>query len=397
MIVVCPECSTQFRLNAERVQGAHPSLKCSRCGYVFSLPRTKKQPASRPARPREDRQLKLGGDEWSIGDVAEKVARDDTAARRPQQAGEQWPARDGDAPAELVALDDESGGEVAEPRPSRPSSPRRRSASERDENVSVPPIAAKHEEDPIIAGDGDDFTFAADDGNVDAPEDASDEIPEFAAIPEPEVEAAKPKPRQPAKPAPRRPVRRTADVAGWLAFCAIVVVGYMAVTAVFLARPMVATQVLASFAPFADLAETVALGRSVGLEEIRSSYQRIKEDRREVNRELRHRKTAAFVVAGTARNGARQAVRDIRVRGRLYDEAGTVIGEKEIHCGVAVSPEVLAATDAYGVSVLERIQPPPRFAVSPGDSAEFVIAFVDPPAAVAGYTVEVVSALPAHP
>ena len=61
---------------------------------------------------------------------------------------------------------------------------------------------------------------------------------------------------------------------------------------------------------------------------------------------------------------------------------------------MATTPSVLGDLDTREVTVLQRIQPPPRFAIHPGASSRFLVAFVDPPEDVARYTLEVVSASP---
>lgn len=385
MIVECPSCTTRFRLNAERVRGSHPPLKCSQCGYVFSLPGPKKQPASKPPRERprdrEDKQLTLGGEEWSLGEPAEKeaeVAESKTRTPSPDRRG---------------ASDDSASLEsAADP-------------LEGDEADGVEGEELKFDEDlPPSRSVPEDEALEEDDAYEDEPEAPEIEhvigsvgdVPEFALIPEPEPEAPRHKPKRPSRPAPRSRPEAVPRVAGWLSFLALVAGMYALVAFVFLSQPAVATRVLANFGPFADLSEKVALGRAMGIEGVRATYQRIKEDRREGNLQARQRKTVALVLAGDVRNGARQSVRDIRIRGRLLGREGEVLAEKEVYCGAAISPEVLAATDSFGVSVLERMQPPPRFQVSPGTASGFAIAFVDPPDGVENFAVEVLAAHPAQ-
>lgn len=385
MIVECPSCTTRFRLNAERVRGSHPPLKCSQCGYVFSLPRPKKQPPPRPPRERprdrEDKQLTLGGEEWSLGDPGEKeAAATDPNSRKPAAEGREQ------------SKDRASADSAVDPPESHD--------AEVDED-----------EDLVFVDDDTSLQIDADDGGLDEEEAADVEpeepeiehvigstgdVPEFALIPEPEPEPSARKSKRPSRAVPRSQPEAPPPMAGWLSFLGLVAAVYALVAFVFLSQPAVATRVLASFGPFADLSETVALARSMGIEGVRASYQRIKEDRREGNLQARQRKTVALVLAGEVRNGARQSVRDIRIRGRLLGREGEVLAEKEVYCGAAVSPEVLAATDSFGVSVLERMQPPPRFQVSPGTATGFVIAFVDPPDGVENFAVEVLAAQPAQ-
>lgn len=403
MIVECPKCSTRFRLNAERLQRVHPTLKCSRCGYVFPLPRSKKQPTPRPSRPRDEepnaKQLVLGGDDWSLGDLGGKGVRQDAGDTAGDVSESFVPGSVDEAPPrEPVTPPPSDWGVFADSSEAAgdPEGLDDAEAKFAEQELTVESEAPKAQRGRRGKRPAQP-SGEADAGSFDPPPAVSaedEEVPDFAAIPEPEEDRPA-RPRR-AKAATRPPARVAVGVGGWLSFAALVAVGYLAVTSIFLTRPAIATWVLGSLAPFADLSETVGLARTIGLSDVRATYQRVEEDRRELDRDARRRKSAAFVVSGTATSGARQAVRDIRVRATLLGADDTVLAQKEVYCGVAVSPEVLAATDTHGITLLERIQPPARFAVSPGESADFVIAFVDPPDGVVRHSVEVVAASPAQ-
>lgn len=388
MIVECPKCATRYQFNQGRLRSSAPTLKCSRCGYVFLLPGAKKQPAPRPRRKDEDAgaQLPLGGEFWPA------KAANGSAASAPGKVDDDDFVLEGDDDF-VLERDDEAGSAAAD-------------------------------DDITIESDGDEPWFAGDDAAVAAadaeepgdaeqdeeeeqpaaagaaePEPASGPEPEFAAEaeaeaePEPElgfppapVAAAEPEPA--AKAAPRRrrrppappPPPAASPLRPWLGLAAVLLVAYLGLTATLLARPALADRVLGSLPGFADLQESVVLSRSVHLSGLDAAYQLIGD------------KETAFVISGYATSTARQSIRDVEVRARLLDGEGRVLAEKNVWCGAATTPPVLSDLDTREVSVLQRIKPPARFAIAPGDAARFLVAFVDPPDGVARYDLDVVSA-----
>ncbi len=49
MIVKCEQCLTKFKLDASRVKGDAAKVRCSQCGYVFTVPVEKEKAAAQPA------------------------------------------------------------------------------------------------------------------------------------------------------------------------------------------------------------------------------------------------------------------------------------------------------------------------------------------------------------
>jgi hypothetical protein len=71
-----------------------------------------------------------------------------------------------------------------------------------------------------------------------------------------------------------------------------------------------------------------------------------------------------------------------------------MLAEKTIYCGNVVSAKLLNDLSPRQVSVLQKMAPPRQFAVKPGESAGFVIVFMDPPSGAAELSARVVSAQP---
>lgn len=391
MIVECPKCATRYQFNQGRLRSSAPTLKCSRCGYVFLLPGAKKQPAPRSRRKDEDAaaQLPLGGEFWPA------KAANGSAVSAPGKADDDdfvlesdddfVLERDDEADSATAADDDitiESDGDepwfagddaaVASADAGEPED--EEEAAEEEEQQPAPALAPEPDPAPRPGAE-----FAAATGADPEPE------PELGFPPAP-VPAAEPEPA--AKAAPRRRRRTPAPppppaasaLRPWLGLAAVLLVAYLGLTATLLARPVLADRVLGSLPGFADLQESVVLSRSVHLSSLDAAYQLIGD------------KETAFVISGYATSTARQSIRDVLIRARLLDGEGRVLAEKSVWCGAATTPPVLSDLDTREVSVLQRIKPPARFAIAPGDAARFLVAFVDPPDGVARYDLDVVAA-----
>jgi predicted Zn finger-like uncharacterized protein len=188
---------------------------------------------------------------------------------------------------------------------------------------------------------------------------------------EPEVEKA-------AQHEPRR--RATSTVTPILIFLALVVAAYALLTRALFASPRLCDKLVGRLPLIGRLGDERLLTRKVALSEVAGSYQRIK-DGKEV-----------FVITGKALNTAPVALRSVQVAGRLYDAGGQALDEKVIYCGNAISAKVLKDLTPPELSILQKLSPPKRFMIEPGESSTFVIVFMDPPRAAAEFSAQVVAA-----
>jgi predicted Zn finger-like uncharacterized protein len=229
-----------------------------------------------------------------------------------------------------------------------------------------------------------------------------DETPEELSVPETpaEEEAAVATPRAPARQQEEQPEREeeaeveaededaaqgprrraTSTVTPILIFLALVVAAYALLTRALFASPMLCDKLVGRLPLIGRLGDERLLTRKVALSDVVGSYQRIK-DGKEV-----------FVITGKALNTAPVALRSVQVAGRLYDAGGQALDEKVIYCGNAISAKVLKDLTPPELSILQKLSPPKRFTIEPGESSTFVIVFMDPPRAAAEFSAQVVAA-----
>lgn len=390
MIVECPKCATRYQFSPGRLKTSVPTLKCSRCGYVFLLPDAKKQPAPRAKRKPADEagqeQLALGGDAWKAtasakGGAGDKRFNDEFVLEREDDIGGSGTGK--------AAVDDDADWVVS-------------GMGESEAQQGADEDALTEEDDGADAaeldGDFDVTTVSDEDATADENDRAAAAgtaptefafpaaVPDYAAVPEPEPDpeaAAAPPRRRPRKVTPPPPpAPRHSGFTASIAFAGVVLVAYGCLAWVLLAQPVLADRVLGTLSAFADLQESALLARRLELSTLDGSYQLIGD------------RETAFIVSGFATSAAFQPVRDVMIRGRLLGADDLVLAEKEIYCGAATTPAVLGDLNTREITVLQRSQPPPRFAINPGAAASFVIVFIDPPDGVERFAAEVVAASP---
>lgn len=212
--------------------------------------------------------------------------------------------------------------------------------------------------------------------------EASEEQEELEHVFEPPA----PPPPTPRAKAPRRsrknepPPVSTPSLSPWIAFAAILVLAYAGVTWSLLAQPARADRWIGRLPGFGRFEPSTLLARSVVVAELEGRYERLGD------------REPAFVARGQVVSNASVSLNDVQVRGQLLAADGRVLAEKSVFCGATASSAVLSDLDSREVSILQRIQPPPRFALPPGQSAPFVLVFPDPPAEAAEVVASIQSA-----
>jgi predicted Zn finger-like uncharacterized protein len=334
VIVQCPYCNTRYELDVARVAGANPMLKCSKCRHIFPAPSaTPRSPAPAAA----SRRVKpIRPDEQSL-----------TLPFAPR--GEKAPP--GAAPG-----DDLSIPETEDRFTLGPDEPPADELTIPENEPDVTPAAAAaadetDDEQQVIFGDEDDddaFTIR-------------DDV----------VETRRSRTRHPGE---------RSHVVPLLIFLAVVVAAYGALTATLFGNPTLTDQWIGRLPIIGTLGDERLLVRKIALSEVSGTYQRIK-DGKEV-----------FVISGSARNTAPVPLHGVQVAAKLYDNAGVPIDQKVIACGNVISARVLKDLTAQEVTILQRLTPPKRFAIEPGESSTFVIVFMDPPRQAVEFTTQVVAA-----
>ncbi len=226
---------------------------------------------------------------------------------------------------------------------------------------------------------------------------SEDQVGEAAPAPAARVRqtAAPPRPPAPFRTATKRKPaadwRRTEDdapprhrergkVRAIIVFLAIVVAGYAVLTRALFASPALCDRWLDRLPLIGTLGDERLLTRKVALSDVVGTYQRIK-DGKEV-----------FVITGKALNTAPMALRGVQLSGKLYDRTAEAVDQKTIYCGNVISAKVLKDLTPNELSILQKLNPPQRFMIEPGESSTFVIVFMDPPRDVVEFSANVVAA-----
>lgn len=350
MIVTCPYCATRYEIDAARVAGPSPMMKCSRCRHIFPAPSSQKAspssaPPARPRRPDDEANLTLPFDETGWKDEAAP------------------PAFDVSEPEERFTLGTEGDAATPAPHPGAapkapapPAAPLRAAASR-----GTPPPA-----DEVAAGD--DLGMAA------AGEEELEEEDDLSGGEEEEA----PRPRPPRRRA--RPAREGASLGALFVFLGLVVAGYAVLTRALFASPALCDRLVGRLPLVGTFGDDRLLTRKVALSDVTGSYQRIKDGK------------DVFVITGKAINTAPVALHGVQITGTLYSQAGQTLDDKTIYCGNVVSTKVLKDLTPRELSILQKLSPPKQFVIEPGESSTFVIVFMDPPRQAAQFVARVAAA-----
>ena len=287
----------------------------------------------------------------------------------------------------------------AAPTSKRRGSPPRRGIPAVDENLKLPFDEAtwKDEVEPSppvdlkISEPEEDFTLGVDEkpDDLTLPETAYEQIQEGrtpVAVRQPEEapergeEAEVESEAHEEEAARERRRQGSSTVIPILFFLATVVTAYGLLARALFASPVLCDKLVGRLPLIGRLGDERLLTRKVALSEVVGSYQRIK-DGKEV-----------FVITGKALNTAPVALNNVQIGGKLYNGGGQMLDEKVIHCGNAISAKVLKDLTPRELSILQKLSPPKRFEIAPGESSTFVIVFMDPPPDAAEFSAQVVAA-----
>ena len=122
----------------------------------------------------------------------------------------------------------------------------------------------------------------------------------------------------------------------------------------------------------AQLATALSAGER--LANVRGAYQRVKGDR------------LVFVITGSALNGSAVPVKSVRVEGRIV---GATEERQVVFCGAA--PREVTDLSVREIALLQTLEPPKEWTLAPGEQANFLIAFTEPPAELREFAAQVVA------
>jgi len=128
------------------------------------------------------------------------------------------------------------------------------------------------------------------------------------------------------------------------------------------------------------LAEDHLLQTRVQLQDVEGTYQQIKDER------------MVFIVSGRAINTSSEPLKGVQIESAVYDAGGKPIETKSIYCGNAMSLKIVKDLSTKEISLLQRLEPPKRFEIRPGESAGFSVVFLNPPRTLREFTARVAAA-----
>jgi hypothetical protein len=284
----------------------------------------------------------------SAGDTAERRADDSPAPERDDR-----PAAEAKRPAAQ-----KDAGSMSLPF-SRPGT-----ASDRDSLPFRPPPAPPVD-DREFSFDDEDRQQIADEEYADADEEAGSE-PRFVRDEENLRVEEK---------------RRSAGGRPYLLFLTILVILYAILALDLSNHAAQAEKLLASMPLIGDvLAEDRLLQTRVRLQDVEGAYQQIKDER------------PVFIVSGRAINTAPEPLKGVQIESALYDSSGKPVDLKTIYCGNAMSLKIVKDLSTKEISLLQRLEPPKRFEIRPGESAGFSVVFLNPPPDLKEFTARVAAA-----
>jgi predicted Zn finger-like uncharacterized protein len=333
VIVECPRCSARYRVEEEVLQD-DPTFKCSRCSHIF--------PYEAEDRDREP-ELPDGS---SLAQAPSEPASHGSAEVRSAR------------PSESLSFSFTTSGDAT----SMGSSPTRAVGSH---------LGRGHALDIDRVGGTQDFGFGEEEFEeiADAAEDDVDAPAEPRFVRgEDELRIEEVETHRPERP--------------YLVFLLLVILLYGNL-ALYLRNHPAEAESLLTQVPLVGgaLTEDRLLQTRIYLQDVEGVYQQIKDDR------------SVFIVSGRAVNTSDQALRGIQIESAIYDGNGKPLESKSIYCGNAMSLKIVKDLSSKEISLLQRLEPPQRFEIRPGEAAGFTVVFMNPPTGLKEFSTRVVAAL----
>jgi predicted Zn finger-like uncharacterized protein len=335
VIIECPYCATRYELDAARMSGPNPMFKCSRCRHIFPA----QSPAQRPPAAAAERAQPKRPSEENL-----TLPFEESGGKKPADAVELTvPEADDDFTLGTEAHADELTVPDVDAEPELPAAPA--------------PATFTHAEEP----------------------DEPDEMDVELRRDDHEHELVEEAPKRPRR-ARTPPPRERSHIVPLFVFLALVAAGYGMLTSALFTNHALSDKLVGSIPLIGTLGDERLLVRKVALSDVVGSYQRIK-DGKEV-----------FVITGKALNTAPVALQGVQIAGKLFDNTGGSLDQKVISCGNVISTKVLKELTPQEVSILQKLNPPKKFVIEPGESSTFVIVFMEPPRQAVEFTTQVVAA-----
>ena len=342
MIVECPRCRARYRVE-EEILNSDQTFKCSRCSHIFAYEaeESRSEAVSAPA-----------------GEVRPRVEAT-PAFERETSASDGMPSR--------------------EPPPMRPLSEALKTPPRRNEQSLSFSFSRSAEESEPASESAAGRDAAAGRGRPSAPDYSFEDDEDFGST----DAASRDEPRFVREAEGLRIEREPERSPGraYLLYLGMLVVVYGVFALDLRNHPDRSAKLLASIPVVGEvLAEDKLLQTRVQLEEVEGAFQQIKDDR------------LVFIISGRAVNASPEALKGVQIESALYDGSGRVLDSKSIYCGNAMSLKIVRDLSTKEISLLQRLEPPKRFEIRPGEAAGFSVVFLNPPAGVKEFSARVLAA-----
>jgi predicted Zn finger-like uncharacterized protein len=362
VIVECPRCRARYRVESGLLE-EDQTFKCSRCSHIFAY-EAESSLATQAVRAPESRPPQV--------DVPER-AREEA---RPTAQVPPPPTPSRNDPPIVVRREDVPPPSASSPGPDESLSfsfsghdEDSEDAEHEPETPSVPAFVAQRS----TATESHEFAFGEDDED-DRFALRNDENKRSSVGAQPRFMRGEDELRI-------QEEESTNPTRAYVAFLAVLVLAYAVLALDLLNHPARTEKLLASVPLVGDtIAQDQLLQIKVHLEDVEGAYQQIKDDR------------AVFIISGRAVNSSNEPLKGVQIESALYDPSGKQVEAKNIYCGNAMSLKIVKDLSSKEISLLQRLEPPKRFEIRPGESAGWSVVFLAPPTGIKEFTARVVSA-----
>lgn len=383
MVIVCPECTTKFRVNPERIPASGAKVRCARCKHIFL--------AEKPA-------------------AEEELQTNRVEAVAPAEEAEQPVVAEATSPTEAVSaasdpleesldtVDSSNGFSYDQFRDLDATKTDGEDFSFGDKDkigetspASVAAIAATADL-PEESKEEDSFSFS---GPADVPADSAESMTDesFAAIASPPVEepAGEPNPEEgsaadAALPTPTESPRKSSSTTSFTRIFLLLILGLLVVagTLYYINGPEQIEQVIKQI--FGQQQLQSGQADRIALTNLEGKF--IK------NQEAGE----LFVIRGEATNNFSEARASIQVKGVIFDQNGKALLQKTIFCGNPISDQELQTLSFNKLEEMMGNQfgkSLKNMNINSKQAIPFVIAFRNLPKSLSEFSVDVTSSEPA--
>jgi predicted Zn finger-like uncharacterized protein len=342
LIVECPRCRARYRVETgvlERDQ----TFKCSRCSHIFA---------------------------YEFASASAESLEPSPTTPPPSSEPRQEPLRgEPRKPAERRDVDSLSFSF------SRPGATTSEGNAAEVEPPSLAPPQGRLQGAPADR----DFSFVEDSEQDDSSDTIDDELDAGPA----EHDLPSDEPRFVRGEEQPRVEEETGSDAGrpYLLYLTILVILYAILALDLLNHPAQLAKLLAGVPIIGNmLAEDHLLQTRVQLQDVEGAYQQIKDEH------------LVFIVSGRAVNAAAESLKGVQIESAVYDQNGKLVENKSIYCGNAISLKIVKDLSTKEITLLQRLEPPKRFEIRPGEAAGFSVVFLNPPPTLKEFTARVAAA-----